>query len=164
MLVGNKGDRQYDREVSHADGLALAKDLSCEFVEISAKDGIDVEKVFYDFVRLLGRQRKELSAEDLLEDRIASAFNSDDTEESACYHCLNVPFWLLFEFISQNIYNQKPANQLKEETTYTFVQGRNQFSGNLMNDCNAASVFSTRLKAGKEDLKVKGQTAMKLTD
>jgi GTPase KRas len=59
MLVGNKSDKQYEREVSSAEGLALAKELGCEFVEASAKNCINVEKAFYDVVRLLRRQRQQ---------------------------------------------------------------------------------------------------------
>lgn len=58
MLVGNKSDKQYEREVSSAEGLALAKELGCEFVEASAKNCINVERAFYDVVRLLRRQRQ----------------------------------------------------------------------------------------------------------
>ena len=59
MLVGNKSDKQYEREVSSAEGQALAKELGCEFVEASAKNCINVEKAFYDVVRLLRRQRQQ---------------------------------------------------------------------------------------------------------
>jgi GTPase KRas protein len=57
MLVGNKSDRVTEREVSTQEGHALARDLGCEFVEASAKNCINVEKAFYDVVRLLRRQR-----------------------------------------------------------------------------------------------------------
>ncbi|KAI9878354.1 MAG: Ras GTPase ras2 [Pleopsidium flavum] len=59
MLVGNKSDRVTEREVSTQEGQALAKDLGCEFVEASAKNCINVEKAFYDVVRLLRRQRQQ---------------------------------------------------------------------------------------------------------
>jgi len=59
MLVGNKSDRVTEREVSTQEGQALAKDLGCEFVEASAKSCINVEKAFYDVVRLLRRQRQQ---------------------------------------------------------------------------------------------------------
>jgi GTPase KRas len=58
MLVGNKSDKHHEREVSAQEGLALAKDLGCEFVEASAKNCINVEKAFYDVVRQLRRQRQ----------------------------------------------------------------------------------------------------------
>ncbi|KAI9811150.1 MAG: Ras GTPase ras2 [Pycnora praestabilis] len=57
MLVGNKSDRVTEREVSTQEGHALAKELGCEFVEASAKNCINVEKAFYDVVRLLRKQR-----------------------------------------------------------------------------------------------------------
>jgi GTPase KRas protein len=47
MLVGNKSDKQYEREVSSAEGLALARELGCEFVEASAKNCINVEKAAF---------------------------------------------------------------------------------------------------------------------
>ncbi len=58
MLVGNKSDRVTKREVSTQEGHALARELGCEFVEASAKNCINVEKAFYDVVRILRRQRQ----------------------------------------------------------------------------------------------------------
>jgi len=57
MLVGNKSDRVTEREVSTQEGHALARELGCEFVEASAKNCINVEKAFYDVVRILRQQR-----------------------------------------------------------------------------------------------------------
>lgn len=57
MLVGNKSDRVTEREVSTQEGHALARELGCEFVEASAKNCINVEKAFYDVVRILRHQR-----------------------------------------------------------------------------------------------------------
>jgi GTPase KRas protein len=59
MLVGNKSDRVTEREVSTQEGHALARELGCEFVEASAKNCINVEKAFYDVVRILRRQRQQ---------------------------------------------------------------------------------------------------------
>jgi GTPase KRas protein len=56
MLVGNNSDRVTEREVSEKEGQNLAKELGCEFVETSAKNGVNVEKAFYDVVRQLRRQ------------------------------------------------------------------------------------------------------------
>ncbi|KAJ6780943.1 hypothetical protein PWT90_09801 [Aphanocladium album] len=61
MLVGNKSDRVTEREVSTQEGHALARELGCEFVEASAKNCINVEKAFYDVVRILRRQRQQAS-------------------------------------------------------------------------------------------------------
>ncbi|EEQ27391.1 RAS2 protein [Microsporum canis] len=59
MLVGNKSDKAVERAVSSQEGMALAKDLGCEFVEASAKNCINVEKAFFDVVRLLRQQRQQ---------------------------------------------------------------------------------------------------------
>ncbi|EFX03976.1 Ras small monomeric GTPase [Grosmannia clavigera kw1407] len=59
MLVGNKSDRVTEREVSTQEGHALARELGCEFVEASAKNCINVEKAFYDVVRILRQQRQQ---------------------------------------------------------------------------------------------------------
>jgi GTPase KRas protein len=59
MLVGNKSDKQIERAVSAQEGSALAKELGCEFVEASAKNCINVEKAFYDVVRILRQQRQQ---------------------------------------------------------------------------------------------------------
>jgi GTPase KRas len=61
MLVGNKSDRVTEREVSTQEGHSLARELGCEFVEASAKNCINVEKAFYDVVRILRRQRQQVS-------------------------------------------------------------------------------------------------------
>ncbi|KAH8790006.1 small GTPase superfamily [Hyaloscypha sp. PMI_1271] len=57
MLVGHNCDRLVEREVSKEEGQALARELGCEFLEASAKICINVEKTFYDPVRILRRQR-----------------------------------------------------------------------------------------------------------
>jgi GTPase KRas protein len=57
MLVGNKSDRTTEREVSTAEGRALARKLGSEFLEASARNCIDVEKTFYDVVRMIRKQR-----------------------------------------------------------------------------------------------------------
>ncbi len=59
MLVGNKSDRVTEREVSTQEGVALAKEMGCDFVEASAKNCINVEKAFYEVVRSLRRQRQD---------------------------------------------------------------------------------------------------------
>jgi GTPase KRas len=51
MLVGNKSDCITEREVSVQEGHNSAMTLGCEFIEASAKNGISVERVFYDVVR-----------------------------------------------------------------------------------------------------------------
>ncbi|XP_010558194.1 PREDICTED: ras-related protein RABC2a-like [Tarenaya hassleriana] len=46
VLVGNKVDRESDREVSREEGVFLAKELKCLFLECSAKTRENVEQCF----------------------------------------------------------------------------------------------------------------------
>ncbi|KAI8870169.1 ras-domain-containing protein [Ramicandelaber brevisporus] len=57
ILVGNKCDLLHEREVSQAEGYAMARRLSCEFIETSAKECINVENAFYTVVRMIRSQR-----------------------------------------------------------------------------------------------------------
>jgi GTPase KRas protein len=53
MLVGNKCDKTYEREVSKEEGAALARQFGCEFIETSAKTAYNVERLFMNLVRSL---------------------------------------------------------------------------------------------------------------
>jgi len=53
MLVGNKCDKTYEREVSKEEGAALARSFGCTFVETSAKTAHNVEHLFTTLVRNL---------------------------------------------------------------------------------------------------------------
>ncbi|KAJ1985135.1 RAS2 protein [Dimargaris verticillata] len=57
ILVGNKCDKMHEREVSREEGMAMAKQLSCEFVESSAKTCVNVEDAFYRVVRMIRASR-----------------------------------------------------------------------------------------------------------
>ncbi|XP_005105335.1 ras-related protein Rap-2a [Aplysia californica] len=51
ILVGNKSDLDSQREVSAADGAALAQHWGCPFLETSAKSTNNVNEVFIEIVR-----------------------------------------------------------------------------------------------------------------
>lgn len=57
MLVGNKCDKQYEREVSREEGANMARTFGCEFLETSAKTAQNVELLFTTLVRLLRRTK-----------------------------------------------------------------------------------------------------------
>ncbi|KAF8190750.1 ras protein [Mycena galopus ATCC 62051] len=57
LLVGNKADMAYEREVSKEEGGALARQFGCEFIETSAKRAQNVEHVFTKLVRAVRRTR-----------------------------------------------------------------------------------------------------------
>ena len=59
MLVGNKCDKQYEREVSREEGAALARSFGCQFLETSAKTAQNVEQLFMNLVRLLRSTKQQ---------------------------------------------------------------------------------------------------------
>jgi GTPase KRas protein len=62
-LVGNNCERTTEREVSTEEGHALAREFGCEFLEASAKNCINVEKTFYNVVRMIRKQRIRAAAQ-----------------------------------------------------------------------------------------------------
>lgn len=58
VLVGNKCDKTYEREVSREEGQALARSFGCEFLETSAKTAQNVERLFMNLVRALRATRQ----------------------------------------------------------------------------------------------------------
>jgi GTPase KRas len=53
ILVGNKADKSWEREVSKEEGQDLAEKLGCDFIEASAKTGQCVNDLFINLVRKL---------------------------------------------------------------------------------------------------------------
>ena len=49
-LVANKIDKEDERKVEKEEGENLAKELGLPFIEVSAKDGINVDEIFEDLV------------------------------------------------------------------------------------------------------------------
>lgn len=62
MLVGNKCDKTYEREVSREEGIALARTFGCEFMETSARTAYNVELLFTNLVRALRQSKRTESA------------------------------------------------------------------------------------------------------
>jgi GTPase KRas len=58
ILVGNKCDKTHEREVTKAEGVALARSFGCSFLETSAKTGHNVELLFTNLVRGLRAARQ----------------------------------------------------------------------------------------------------------
>ncbi|KAJ7799503.1 ras protein [Mycena olivaceomarginata] len=57
VLVGNKADKAYDREVSKEEGAALARQFACGFIETSAKTAQNLDLVFASLIRALRETR-----------------------------------------------------------------------------------------------------------
>jgi len=58
VLVGNKCDKTYEREVSREEGAQLARTFGCDFIETSAKTAQNVERLFTSLVRHLRATRQ----------------------------------------------------------------------------------------------------------
>jgi Ras family len=52
MLVGNKNDKDSQREVSIEEGQKLSEQLGCGFFEVSAKEIVQVEKTFRQMIHM----------------------------------------------------------------------------------------------------------------
>jgi len=59
VIVANKCDLESERQVSSAEGRAMAKRFGCPFVETSAKQRVNVDESFNDLVREIRRYNKE---------------------------------------------------------------------------------------------------------
>ncbi|KAH8648082.1 P-loop containing nucleoside triphosphate hydrolase protein, partial [Tricladium varicosporioides] len=56
ILVGHDYQEE-EREVQEAEGLSLARELGCEYLEASAERGITIDNVFFTLIRILRNQR-----------------------------------------------------------------------------------------------------------
>jgi GTPase KRas protein len=57
LLVGNKADKDSERQVSREDGSALAHQFGCDFYETSAKTVQNVERPFVQLIQSLRQER-----------------------------------------------------------------------------------------------------------
>ncbi|XP_051897523.1 GTP-binding protein Rit2-like isoform X2 [Pristis pectinata] len=63
VLVGNKTDLEEYRQVSHEEGMALAREYNCPFFETSAALRLYIDDVFYGMVREIRRKEALPSTE-----------------------------------------------------------------------------------------------------
>ncbi|KAJ3501147.1 hypothetical protein NLJ89_g9472 [Agrocybe chaxingu] len=69
VLVGHKCDLPADnRQISTDEGVTLARQLGCPYIETSAKEGINVEEAFSQIVREIWKCNKEELEQDQHED------------------------------------------------------------------------------------------------
>lgn len=77
-LVGNKCDMEELRQVSKEDGIALSQKNNCQFMEVSAKSGLNVDQLFQELLKdmivyenggvKLGQDNNKQSKKDLKSD------------------------------------------------------------------------------------------------
>ncbi|KAL6307589.1 ras protein [Sparassis latifolia] len=59
IVVANKSDLEYERQVGMNEGRDLAKHFGCKFIETSAKQRINVDEAFHNLVREIRKYNKE---------------------------------------------------------------------------------------------------------
>lgn len=67
ILIGNKSDKIDYRIVDKLKGFELAKKYSMNFIETSAKNGINVDKVFNTIIREIKQRLEKQEADEILE-------------------------------------------------------------------------------------------------
>lgn len=60
FLVGNKSDLAEQREIPYHIAETFAHRHNMKFIETSAKDSLNVERIFYDIAEVLTKQANEL--------------------------------------------------------------------------------------------------------
>ncbi|KAM0754369.1 ras-domain-containing protein [Meredithblackwellia eburnea MCA 4105] len=62
IVVANKCDLEYERQVGGHEGRALAEHFGCRFIETSAKQRLNVDEAFSNLVREIRKYNKEQAA------------------------------------------------------------------------------------------------------
>mmetsp|Transcript_918 Transcript_918/g.2171 ORF Transcript_918/g.2171 Transcript_918/m.2171 type:complete len:195 (-) Transcript_918:273-857(-) len=65
ILVGSKCDLENDRDVTKAEGEALAEKFNCAFFETSAKTRVNVDEVFTELVRIVQNAKRAQGTEEV---------------------------------------------------------------------------------------------------
>lgn len=68
IVIGNMLDKEDEREVSEAEGRAMADSLDCSFYEVSAKSGIGVNDAFVSIAQNICLAKSEALRQAALED------------------------------------------------------------------------------------------------
>ncbi|KDE06001.1 Ras-like protein [Microbotryum lychnidis-dioicae p1A1 Lamole] len=85
ILVANKCDLEYERQVDSQEGRDLAKQVGCRFIETSAKQRLNVEEAFSNLVREIRKYNKEQAAgRPGAPQNGAGHFESDDKQSAGC--------------------------------------------------------------------------------
>jgi len=63
VVVANKCDLEFQRQVGMSEGRDLAEHFCCKFIETSAKQGINVDEAFSTLVREIRRYNKDQRTE-----------------------------------------------------------------------------------------------------
>nr|XP_043608462.1 ras-related protein RABC1-like [Erigeron canadensis] len=85
MLVGNKVDKESERLVTKTEGIELAKEHGCLFIECSAKTRVNVEQCFEELVlKILDTPSLTAEGSTAIKRNIFKQTPASDTSRSAC--------------------------------------------------------------------------------
>ncbi|KAK4703679.1 hypothetical protein P7C70_g2539, partial [Phenoliferia sp. Uapishka_3] len=86
IVVANKCDLEYERQVGGHEGRGLAEHFGCRFIETSAKQRLNVDEAFSNLVREIRKYNKEQAAgrPGAPGGQAAGQFQTDDHAEGGC--------------------------------------------------------------------------------
>lgn len=84
ILIGNKCDWEDKRVVSTEQGQALADELGIQFLEVSAKSNINIDKAFYSLAAEIKKRLIDSSKND---QAAGTGVNVGDKSESGASKC-----------------------------------------------------------------------------
>ncbi|KZT06042.1 ras protein [Laetiporus sulphureus 93-53] len=92
IVVANKSDLEYERQVGMNEGRALARHFGCEYIETSAKHKLNVDEAFYTLVREIRRHNKEQQtgrpAQPGMHTEPGNASRADSDDAGCCGRCI----------------------------------------------------------------------------
>ncbi|KAI8074613.1 ras-like protein 3 [Gongronella butleri] len=84
ILVGNKSDLTADRVVPFQEGLDLARQFGCPFMETSAKQRVNVDECFYEVVREIRRMNRREQESSRQRSGQRDAYDMEKEDEGCC--------------------------------------------------------------------------------
>ncbi|GAA5821241.1 hypothetical protein JCM11251_004527 [Rhodosporidiobolus azoricus] len=92
IVVANKCDLEYERQVGSHEGRDLAKHFGCQFIETSAKQRLNVDEAFFNLVREIRKYNKEQAAgrpgAPAAAGGNAQQFQQEDSSSAGCCGCV----------------------------------------------------------------------------
>jgi len=91
IIVANKCDLEYERQVGANEGRDLARHFGCKYIETSAKHRLNVDQAFSELVREIRRYNKlqrRRSGNDRLGDTLGDKAYKDGESAGCCTGCV----------------------------------------------------------------------------
>ena len=81
MIVGNKSDMEYKKKVEYEKGASLAKQYKIPFIEVSAKEGYNIQEIFNIIMQ---KMHKERSTDDTKKGTTVLTIAADNKTAQCC--------------------------------------------------------------------------------